>query len=402
MTQWIAGRIHVLGKTTPIIAEICYAGDSLDKMRKWLGAEFKYHPQGEGDLGKRMRRVAERARREDVFRLVMVGADIPGINEKILRQAFELLNRYDLVLGPARDGGYYLMGLNLTAEPEKWKPLFAGIDWGSDKVLDQTVAAAKTLDLNTAFTKELQDVDRPQDISVWRKIYQKRPLTHARISIMIPTLNEERRIGQTLAVAQIVDDIELIVADGGSDDRTTAIADALGSVVLDCPPLRAYQMNQAAQNATGNIFCFLHADTILPKKYAYWIRRTLAHPGVSAGAFSFGTDVDTAALKRMAAGVNWRSKAFELPYGDQALFVKRNVFEAAGGYPDLPIMEDVALVLNLREKGKIVTVPEAVNTSARRWKRLGAMKTTLINQAMLAAYFAKVSPNTLARWYRRK
>lgn len=402
MTQRIAGQIQTLGKREPLTAEICYAGGDLVKMRQWLGEGFNYQPQGDGDLGRRMARVVKSARKENVHRLIMVGADIPGISQEILQRAFKLLDQHTLVLGPAKDGGFYLMGLDLRADPEKLMPLLEGIDWGSDRVLGQTVAASEKVGLKTVFTKTLQDVDRPDDVTVWRAVCKKKPLTSASISIIIPTFNEERHIGQTIAAVQTADDVEIIVADGGSSDRTVVIAKALGIKVAVCRPSKARQMNLAAQKATGNILCFLHADTTLPQNYTKLIRHALARPGVSAGAFAFGTDVDSAVLRRVAAGTNWRSKTFQLPYGDQALFMTRTVFGQVGGYPEIPIMEDVALVLQLQKKGQVVTLPDTVATSSRRWHHLGAVKTMLINQVILAAYFAKIPLPILVRWYRRQ
>ena len=401
MTQQIANQIRALGQTTPLTTEICYAGGDLERMRHWLGDDLNYQSQGDGDLGKRMARVAKRAGQENVRRLIMVGGDIPGISHEILRQAFILLDHYPLVLGPAKDGGYYLIGLDLSGDSERLNSLFSGVKWGSERVLAQTVTAAEKAGLKMAFTKALRDVDRPEDIAVWRTCCPEKRLSSASISVIIPTFNEERHIGQTIAVAQSVKDVEIIVADGGSSDRTTVIAETLGAKVLVCPPSKARQMNLAVREAKGNSLCFLHADTALPQNYPQLIRHTLARPGVSAGAFAFGTDLESDVLKRVAAGANWRSKTFGLPYGDQAIFVAKQVFCQVGGYPEIPIMEDVALVLRLQKKGRVVTLTDPVATSARRWHHMGAVRTTLINQAILAAYFAKLPPAVLSRWYRR-
>ncbi len=320
-------------------------------MKQWLGPGFDYRPQETGNLGQRLARVVQDAHRENIRHLVMVGADIPGINRTILQHSFDLLNQHELVLGPAKDGGYYLIGLDLKTGPGKLMSLFEGIDWGSDQVLAQSVTAAEKADLKIAFSKTLQDVDRSDDITVWRTVCQKKPLTSASISVIIPAFNEERHIGQTIVAVQTAEDVEIIVADGGSSDRTTVIAQALGAKILVCPPSKARQMNLAAQEAMGNILCFLHADTTLPQNYPTLIRHALARPGVSVGAFAFGTDIDSVVLRRVAAGTNWRSKTFGLPYGDQAIFVKKKLFHQVGGYPEIPIMEDVAFVLRVEKKG---------------------------------------------------
>lgn len=402
MTQRIATQIKALQQSIPLTTEIRYVGGSLSKMKQWLGPGFDYRLQGSGDLGQRLARVVQDARSENIRYLVMAGADIPEINGTIFKNAFDLLDSHSLVLGPTQDGGYYLMGLDLKTDVDRFKPLFDDINWGSSAVLHQTVESARKSSLKTAFTGELRDLDRPEDIKIWRTAIQHRRLTSAGISIIIPAFNEEERIGQTIATAQVADDVEIIVADGGSDDKTAVIAKALGATVTSCLPSKAHQMNLAAKIAAGNMLCFLHADTHLPSNYVQLIRKTLARPGVSAGAFALGLDDDSPSSTRVASGANWRSRTFQLPFGDQAIFVKKELFRQVGGYPEMPIMEDVALVLRLRKKGQVVTLPDVAATSSRRWRHMGAVKTTLVNQAILVAYFTKVPPPILARWYQRQ
>ncbi len=221
-----------------------------------------------------------------------------------------------------------------------------------------------------------------------------------RISIIIPTLNEERCIAQTLQAIPSSDRVEIIVADGGSCDRTLEIAGRQGARVLKVPGGRARQMNAAARQARGEILLFLHADTRLMAGFSSFVPETLAGKKVVAGAFRLRIDASGWGFRLIERVANWRSRFLHTPYGDQALFLSRQTFREVGGFPDLPIMEDFELVSRLRRKGRIALARQAAATSARRWQRLGLVRTTLINWGMVAGYLVGVSPARLASWYR--
>jgi len=224
-----------------------------------------------------------------------------------------------------------------------------------------------------------------------------------KISIIIPVLNEEKNIRNTLVLLQkeVVDPSrEIIVVDGGSKDQTVAIAKSLDVIVINSPiPGRADQMNAGASVATGDILLFLHADTKLPPEYAQLIINTLAQTKVIAGAFELKIDSQQKSLRFIEAMVKMRSHWFSLPYGDQALFMKRATFENIGGFPELEIMEDFALVKQLKRQGKIAIATAAVITSPRRWEKLGVWRTTMINQLMIMGYYLGISPEKLRKFY---
>ncbi len=222
------------------------------------------------------------------------------------------------------------------------------------------------------------------------------------ISIIIPVLNEVEQIAATLAQIPTGVDVDVIVVDGGSRDGTIAQVQALGIPVITTAAGRARQMNAGATAATGEILLFLHADTRLPEGFAPVVRQILSQPGTIAGAFRLKIDAPNRGLQLIETGVNCRSQVLQMPYGDQGLFLPADLFHKAGGFPDLPIMEDFALVRRLRQQGKIALAPLAVTTSARRWRRVGLLKTTLINQAIVLAYLLGVAPDRLATWYRRR
>lgn len=206
----------------------------------------------------------------------------------------------------------------------------------------------------------------------------------------------------TLSCVRLATEVEVIVVDGGSQDRTVELAASCGTQVLFSPPGRAQQMNTGAAAATGDVLLFLHADTCLPSGFDRQIRRALSQPGVVASAFTLRIDAPAKGLRVIEFGVNCRSRYLQMPYGDQAIAVRAGVFREIGGFPNLPIMEDFELVRRLRRLGRIVLIPSPILTSARRWQTLGMMKTTLFNQFLIAAYFLGFSPTRLARWYYQK
>jgi len=219
-----------------------------------------------------------------------------------------------------------------------------------------------------------------------------------RITAVIPTLDEEENIGPCLALlATQAGPLEVVVADGGSTDRTVAIATAVPGVqVVHAPRGRGTQMNAGARAATGEILWFVHADCRPPAGAATAIRRTLACDAVSGGAFRFALAGRRWGYRVVEWGVRLRCRLFGLPYGDQGLFLRRSLFESLGGFRAVPIFEDLYLVRELRRRGRVVTLPAPLPTSPRRCARDGILRTVLRNQALLVGERLGVAPERLA------
>ena len=392
----------------PLSVEIWFAGaaEAAAQMRDWLGDTWRYQAQQGDDLGERLRAANQSAFSAGMQPVITIGSDCPGLTAEIIQQAFRLLTQNDLVLGPAQDGGYYLIGLR-----SYWPQLFCNITWSSELVLRQSVEIATHLGLSIGYLETLADVDRPEDLAVWEA--RRAPADQPTLSVIIPVLNEANAIQQLLTSLQAsagtaaeaatetaAGTVEVIVVDGGSSDQTVALAKAMGVRVMEASQGRAAQMNAGAEIAAGEVLLFLHADSQLPNRFAAFVEQTLAQPGAVAGAFELQIAAPEASLRWVERGVNWRSRWLQLPYGDQAIFLKAETFRQLGGFAALPIMEDFELVRRLQKLGKIAIAPAAVRTSARRWQKLGVVKTTVINQLVIAAYFLGVAPEQLARWYR--
>lgn len=222
------------------------------------------------------------------------------------------------------------------------------------------------------------------------------------ISIIIPTLNEEKNIGAALSGLRDIPDIEIIVVDGGSDDQTVSIAKSCGAQVISAPPGRACQMNKGAKTANGDILLFLHGDTILPAGFEHHVRQIIINSKAVAGAFPLSINASGLGIRLVEKMTNFRAKYLQMPYGDQAIFISAGLFRQMGGFPKVPLMEDFALIRKLRKKGRIEIVPLPVLTSGRRWKKLGVLRTTCINQIIILGYLLGLSPGRLADWYRNR
>ncbi|MDB5642004.1 MAG: glycosyl transferase family 2 [Hyphomicrobiales bacterium] len=220
-----------------------------------------------------------------------------------------------------------------------------------------------------------------------------------RLSIIVPVLNEAERLPALLAPLQAwrADGCQLIVADGGSADGSPAIVRPLCDALVEAPRGRAAQMNAGAREARGDALLFLHADTHLPSHAPALVRAALA--GAVWGRFDVRIEGRSLWLPLVSRMINWRSRLTGVATGDQALFVRRDVFERLGGFADVPLMEDVELTKRLRSIGRPACLRGPALTSGRRWDRHGAWRTILLMWRLRAEYFCGADPRRLAVKY---
>lgn len=220
-----------------------------------------------------------------------------------------------------------------------------------------------------------------------------------RISIVIPVLNEEKSIAETVAALMPLKPHELIIVDGGSSDRTHEICSRLDVTVLSSPRGRGLQMNHGARQATGDVLLFLHADTRLPGSSIDDIRGALRNPQCVGGRFDVQLDGVHWMLGVIGAMISMRSRMSRVATGDQGIFVRRGIFAELGGYPDIPLMEDVAFSRALKRRGAVACLRSRVITSARRWEKQGIWRTILRMWLLKLLYLVGVSPVRLKRYY---
>jgi rSAM/selenodomain-associated transferase 2 len=220
-----------------------------------------------------------------------------------------------------------------------------------------------------------------------------------RLSVVVPTLNEESQIAATLDAARQPGVHEIIVVDGGSRDATERIAVSLADRFLLGPRGRASQMNAGARAATGDVLLFLHADTVLPAGSAAAIEAGMAEASAVGGRFDVLLEPSTPLLRLVAALMNLRSRLSGIATGDQAIFVRRDVFERLGGFAEMPLMEDIDFSRRLKRAGSIACLRQRVSTSSRRWLVDGPIRTILRMWTLRFLYFAGVSPARLRRAY---
>jgi rSAM/selenodomain-associated transferase 2 len=222
-----------------------------------------------------------------------------------------------------------------------------------------------------------------------------------RLAIVIPALNEAANLSRLLPdLARGCPGADIVVVDGGSGDDTAAVVARLpGPWLLESARGRAVQMNHGAREAGGDTLLFLHADTRLPDGAARAIEQALAEPGVVGGRFDVRFENERPLFRVIAWFMNTRSRASGICTGDQAIFVRRADFEAVGGYPEIPLMEDIELSRRLKRRGRLRALRLRVTTSARKWEREGPLRTMGLMWALRFLHFCGVAPTRLHRWY---
>jgi rSAM/selenodomain-associated transferase 2 len=220
------------------------------------------------------------------------------------------------------------------------------------------------------------------------------------LSVVVPMLNEEESIAATLdALRAAAPQSEIIVVDGGSADRSRDIARGRCDLLIESPRGRAIQMNRGAAAAHGAVLAFVHADTIVPSSFAADIEAAMRDSGVAGGRFDVALDDPALPYRVIGWLISFRSRLSRTGTGDQAIFVRRDIFERLGGFPDIEICEDLDFARRLKRAGAVACLHARVITSARRWRRAGLLRTVVRMWAIRLSYLAGVPPARLRRWY---
>ncbi len=393
LQEWLTGHSVLAGtlwaNRSGGSLDIYTTGAPESAFRSWLGREHCFLPQQDGDLGERLQSAATAAFASGAERVCMIGIDCPSLGPAQIQEAFDALHHHDVSIIPASDGGYVLLGFNsLQAD------LFREIPWGTGTVCETTRKRAIEAGLTLWTGTPLDDVDVPDDLHhlpTWRA-------TPKGLSVIIPAYNEEEHISNSIESA-LDGSREVIVVDGGSRDQTVPQAEAAGATVITGVKGRGPQQNLGAWHAKGDSLLFLHADCRLPKGYAQEVEKVLSRQGTGLGAFSLQIAGKHPGLRWVEWAVNLRSRVRKRPYGDQSLFIRRDLFERLGGFPGYPLLEDLEFVLQVSRRRQVAISPLRNACSPRRWDTRGIVATTLRNQQILLAYSLGVSPATLAAWY---
>ena len=369
---------------------------------EWLGGGFSSRYQGEGDLGDRIRLAFGNGFSRGDKRVVVIGSDCPQMTSAHLRDALRRLSHVDLVLGPAEDGGYYLVALRSESAKRSVPVLFSGIPWSTPDVIDATIEIAEKNGLTYAVLETLPDVDTLDDLEDARAALDAAQLpAEPTVSVIIPALDDANCVSAAIASARAAGAAEVIVVDGGSLDATRDVGATAGARVLDSAPGRASQMDAGAAEARGDVLLFLHADTVLPASAAALACETLAREQVAAGGFSFAVPADARHARLISAVGRMRHRLGGPPYGDQGIFMAAQTWRDLGGFGDVRVMEDIEMTTRLRRLGSVVVRPERAVTSARVWDEHGLVRPTAINALGILAYRLGMDPDRIARWRQR-
>lgn len=344
--------------------------------------------QGEGSLGERMARAIVSAHRGGATVAAVVGGDCPQLTGALIAEMLARAAESGGAIILARDGGYCALALRRD-DPSRITRAFAEIEWGTDTVGREQIERLAQLGIGCEVVGEpLSDIDTPPDLAAWHTVRAAWHDTCDRVSVIVPTLNESARIGQVVAglLRSNPERVEVIVADGGSTDGTAEIARAAGATVVLADRGRGPQLNAGAARATAPAVLFLHADTTLPAGWLDTVCARLDRETDALGAFSLAFDVDgggsaggSRSLRVVQIGANLRARVLRLPYGDQAIFCRRALFETLGGFAPLPFMEDYELVRRTGRSFPIRIERDAATTSARRYRERGVWRTAWRN-----------------------
>jgi hypothetical protein len=356
--------------------------DPLEKLKNKFQGPWEFRPQEGKHLGQRMENALRAAFAAGARKAVLIGTDLADIEANDIEGAFRDTEEKVAVLGPAADGGFYLIGTDRPIGA----PLRFGA-WGTGEVFSRTTRALEADGFRVRAAAERNDVDRKRDLD----LLDGDILFSGSISTIIPTLTEAQKLSPLLSYLENLlwpgDDI--VVVQGGAFEKVCLRRVSPLLTVVGIRQGRGIQQNAGAILSRGTILFFLHDDTIPPPEFPYLIRRACRAKRALLGCFKLRFLPSNPALRMIAAWANLRTVLFKLPYGDQGIFCRREMFERAGGFGRNYLMEDVNLVRKFLKmnRGAVSSLPVPVWSSSDRYLRTGILKASLQNHStfLLAA-----------------
>ena len=353
---------------------------------------WEFIPQIDGHLGHRMQAAFHHVFRTGYRQTVLIGTDIADIGERDIHDAFQALSVNRAVLGPALDGGFYLIGLSSMVDN-----VFNFSSWSTPSVFERTIDCFESAHIKVTTVNQRKDIDKNQDLQWLRHnaVFQDQ------ISIIVPFLNETGKI------ASLVDTLEaglwpgdeIILVKGGLPSERKSQGLSAHTALFYAPRGRGNQINLGAKMARNNLFWFLHADTSPPPNFGYHVRKLSNVPEVVFGCFELRFRPTNVYLDLISRWANLRTRHLKLPYGDQGLFCKRRIFEELGGFKKQFLMEDLDFVRNCEKLGKLLVVPQPIGSSSQRYLTKGLLRASLLNHLIVFLYFLGMDDKKLYKLY---
>jgi rSAM/selenodomain-associated transferase 2/rSAM/selenodomain-associated transferase 1 len=372
-----------------------------------LGEDKMYFPQIGTNLGEKMYQSFQYILKKGYKACVLIGTDVPEIRAVHIKKAFSTLEDKEVVFGPTTDGGYYLVGMKIPRIE-----VFHKQSYGHEHVMKEVSRHLRNQEITVGYIPKLSDMDVPEDLRNYRERIRINPrlqqtktgrylIRTSKISIIIPTYNEETTIVKMQnQLRKLKDKCEIIFVDGGSTDQTLRLISPEFRV-LHSQKGRQNQMNMGAKASTGDILFFLHCDSELPEDPLSQIRYVMKDYRVGCFGIAFHSRNFFLLMCRIIS--NHRVKDRKVIFGDQGIFIDRNLFFEIGMFPNLPIMEDYQLSLTLKErKEKLGMTKERIYTSDRRFPKSTLPKLAVMWQMnrLRKMYRKGADINEIARRYK--
>lgn len=386
---------------------VSFDGEEMVLLESVFGKDCKYIRQHGDGLGARMEEAIRYVLGLGYEKAVLIGTDIPEIKAGSLTKAFDLLDAGDVVLGPTVDGGYYLIGMK-----KLYPEAFNIKKYGGGTVLEETLQTLKGCGASVSLADRYQDMDERADLAGYRQrmihnVKLRNSFTgkflcdNARVSIIIPVYNETSTIRQMLSqLMPYKDKAEILFVDGGSTDDTADLIEEEFDLLTGAKG-RAAQMNLGAAKSTGDILLFLHCDSVLPPDITGQVRRCIARHEYGCFGVRFPSRNLLMLTNRIIS--NHRAWMRGLPFGDQGIFISRELFFEAGQFPEIPIMEDYEFGRRLRTAGiRPGRTEKRITTSARRYGKgtISILRTEFSMWKLRKMYRSGVPVEEISRIYR--